>query len=584
MKKTNFFNILLVIAGLFLGSCSDLLDPVIDNHGTFDRVNLDPDYAEGLLVNAYLKIPGNYSFEEVATDDAVTNDKFNAYLRVGTGQWSAQYDPFSQWNQANEAILYLNLFIPQIDIVAWRWDNKNINTMFQARMKGEAYGLRGLFRYYLLQNVAGKSGGGEMLGIPLFNEFQQPDDNFNIPRATFAASVAAINDDFDKAMQSLPMNYINVTSAAQMLPAFSTVAIGDYNSVFGVVNAQRLSKRIVMGLKARLALMIASPAFSTDNPTLWANAANAAAEVLNGIGGIAGLDPNGHKFYEGARVDAVTIASDQKEMLWRGASNSLTNTLERNMLAPGLNGLGMVNPSQNLVDAFPGKNGYPITNPSSLYNAATPYTNRDPRLALYVVLNGNTMQSKVIKTAVGGGVNAKDSISTSTRTGYYLRKLIREDIVFSNTGTSSTTKKHYKAHIRYTEMFLDYAEAANEAWGPTGMGTYTFSARDVIRAIRNRAGITQPDAYLNSISDKAVMRDLIRNERRLELCFEGFRFWDIRRWGLPLTDPAKGVNITGTTYQYVTVESRVYQPYMQYGPLPQQEVLKFPALVQNAGW
>jgi len=70
----------------------------------------------------------------------------------------------------------------------------------------------------------------------------------------------------------------------------------------------------------------------------------------------------------------------------------------------------------------------------------------------------------------------------------------------------------------------------------------------------------------------------------LELCFEGFRFWDMRRWGLNLTESAKGVNINGNTYQYVNVEARVYQPYMQYSPLPQQEVLKFPALEQNAGW
>jgi hypothetical protein len=141
--------------------------------------------------------------------------------------------------------------------------------------------------------------------------------------------------------------------------------------------------------------------------------------------------------------------------------------------------------------------------------------------------------------------------------------------------------------MRYTELFLNYAEAANEAWGPTGVGTNaTYSAKDVVAAIRKRAGITQPDAYLNTITTKEAMRALIRNERRLELCFEGFRFWDIRRWGQPLTEAAKGVsiNITATTFNYVDVEPRVYQPYMQYAPLPEQEVLKFPALEQNAGW
>ena len=78
-----------------------------------------------------------------------------------------------------------------------------------------------------------------------------------------------------------------------------------------------------------------------------------------------------------------------------------------------------------------------------------------------------------------------------------------------------------------------YAEAANEAWGPTSSGPFAFSAYDVIKAIRQRAGvgIENGDAYLESIrNDQTAMRELIRNERRLELSFEGFRFWDLRRW------------------------------------------------------
>ena len=134
-------------------------------------------------------------------------------------------------------------------------------------------------------------------------------------------------------------------------------------------------------------------------------------------------------------------------------------------------------------------------------------------------------------------------------------------------------------------MFLIYAEAANEAWGPDGKGTYTFSARDVIGQIRKRAGIAQPDKYLASITTTADMRTLIRNERRLELCFEGFRFWDLRRWKADLTEPAKGVNISADnlTFTFGTVENRPFTLNQIYGPLPYQEVLKS-NLSQNAGW
>jgi hypothetical protein len=591
MRQIKIYYGLLIIFSFGFAGCSNLLEPENDNHDTFNRVTYDPAYAEGLLMNVYSKLPtAGFSFNDVATDDAVSNDKFNGYLRMATGQWSALYNPMSNWDNLNKGILYLNLFIPEIEKETWSWTNENINKMFKARLTGESYALRGLFRYHLLQTIAGKSAGGKVLGIPLWNEFLDETANFNMSRAEFAATVAAINADFDMAASLLPMDYLNVTNASQMLPAFSTVNVTDYNTVFGQVSNQRITKRIVLGFKARVALLAASPAFNTSNDAnLWVNAANAAADVLNQIPatpGVAGLDANGHIFFQAARVDAVSVTADAKEMLWRGPSNGLTNTLEKRMLPPGLNGNGEVNPSQNLVDAFPMKNGYPIGDAASTYNAAKPYDNRDPRLALYILYNGATLQSKVIKTAVGGGVNAKDSLPTSTRTGYYLRKLIREDIIFSADGTA-TTRKHYAVHMRYTELFLNYAEAANEAWGPTAVGTNaTYSAKDVIAAIRNRAGITQPDAYLNSITTKEAMRALIRNERRLELCFEGFRFWDIRRWGLPMTDAARGVNIDNmaTTFNYVDVEPRVYQSYMQYAPLPEQEVLKFPALEQNAGW
>jgi hypothetical protein len=139
--------------------------------------------------------------------------------------------------------------------------------------------------------------------------------------------------------------------------------------------------------------------------------------------------------------------------------------------------------------------------------------------------------------------------------------------------------------MRYTEVFLIYAEAANEAWGPDGTGPNGFSARDVIAAIRKRGGIAQPDNYLASITSKEEMRKLIRNERRIELCFEGFRFWDLRRWNADLTEPAKGVNISNNNFSVVEVEPRLYNnDYMHYGPVPQNEIVKFNALIQNKGW
>lgn len=198
------------------------------------------------------------------------------------------------------------------------------------------------------------------------------------------------------------------------------------------------------------------------------------------------------------------------------------------------------------------------------------------------------MSGQTIDTSVEGSnddaINRFDG--RSTRTGYYLRKLLVEDV--NCNPSNSTGQPHIKPWMRYTEFFLGYAEAANEAWGPTGTGSNGFSAYDVIKAIRQRAGIDAADPYLESIkNDKDKMRELIRNERRIELCFEGFRFWDLRRWKVDLTklnEPVKGMRISNNHYEVINVEERKYQDYMYYGPIPYTEVRNFSALTQNAGW
>ncbi len=585
MRLLKIFSILIILPFLF-GSCEDMLEPGNDNHSTVDRIYSDPAFGEGLLLTAYVKLPTNsLSFNDVATDDAVSNDKLNSYLRMATGQWSAIYNPVDQWDNCNSAILYLNEFMSIIDTVAWKWTSDELNSMYARRFKGEAYALRGLFQYHLLTTVGGIGSDNKLLGIPLYDKFQKVNNNFNVSRATFTESVARIYADLDKALEYLTMDdYVDIAAGGQLPAGFEGANVANYNSVFGLRANQRISGRIVKALKARVALLAASPAFASDDANLWATAANYAGSAITGIGGIAGLDPNGHKFYTASLIDAIVLSSnkDQKEMIWRRAI-ATTNSREQAQFPPSLFGSGRVNPTQNLVDAFPAVNGYPISDPLSNYNPANPYANRDPRLAMYIVYNGNTLAGKTIKTGLGGGTDAKDSIQTSTRTGYYLKKLLREDVNVNP--VSPSTKKHYEVHMRATELYLIYAEAANEAWGPDGKGTFAFSAREVIAAIRKRAGITQPDNYLASISSKEAMRNLIRNERRLELCFEGFRFWDLRRWKANLNETAKGVNINKTNFTVVDVEPRLYNnEYMHYGPIPEREFLKYNSLVQNKGW
>ena len=588
MKQFKIYSLLLVSLLVFTTSC-ELLEPKDDNHSTIDRVFEEPAFAEGLLIRAFTYIPTNdYRWDEVATDDAVTNDKLNTYLRIAKGEWTAQNNPQNLWDNSNRAILYINHFLSLVDSIPWKSTSKEQNDLFIRRLKGESYALRGMFKYYLLRNHGGFSTSGELLGTPIYNEFLDTPEEYATPRAAFTESVNSAYDDFTEALKYLPMDFGNVANVAALPPGFGEIKdVNSYNVVMGDNSRQRVSGRITKAFRARLALLSASPAFNnTNDAALWQSAANYNAELLTDAGGVAGLDPKGNTFYLKAQVDDANITSgdlkDIKEILWRRPIYT-DQAREAANFPPSLFGNGRINPTQNLVDAFPMANGYPITDvTNSKYDATKPYTGRDPRLGLYIVFNGSTMKSVPILTGTGGGDNAVDATPNSTRTGYYLKKLLREDV--NTNPTALSNQQHFNTHIRYTELYLNYAEAANEAWGPDGKGTHTFSAREVIAAIRKRGGITQPDNYLTSIASKEDMRKLIQNERRIELCFESFRFWDLRRWKADLTEPAKGVRIDGTNYTYFNVESRAYDnSYMHYGPIPDKEVIKF-NLIQNKGW
>jgi hypothetical protein len=591
---------LLAIVLLF-SACDDMFAPAPENNRNLDQVVAQPDYSQGLLGYAYEVVNDLLpikSVSDVATDDAVTNDVGNAYLQMATGSWTAINNPISQWDRCLATIQYLNLFLANADKTTWAHDEIR-QLYYITRMSGEAYAMRALYWFYLLQAHAGKDANGTLLGIPIFKEAQDINSDFNLPRNTFQESITAILEDLDKAISLLPMDYADLTDASQIPANYQALGadLGNYNHVCGIYFKGRMSARIAQAIKAQVALMASSPAYQNPEATItWADAANYAATVIQNNGGLAGMADNGWTWYS----NTSEIAAGNyvpKEILWTDKASNGTEDwnvgidIEDKNWPPSLFGNGRINPSQNLVDAFPMADGYPISE-SPGYNEQQMYENRDPRLSQYILYNGATYKNSTIITGTysenNDGLN-KDA-SVSTRTGYYLRKLMREDV--NLVSTSRQGQYHYPLHIRYTEIFLIYAEAANEAWGPTAAGSAGYSAYDVIKKIRARAGVgaSNGDAYLESIkNDQAKMRDLIRNERRIELCFENKRFWDLRRWGLPLGETVKGVQIDqktdGTlTYTFIDVEQRTYQSYMNYGPIPYSEVMKYSNLQQNQGW
>jgi starch-binding outer membrane protein, SusD/RagB family len=564
-----------LLACLLLTSCElNLLDPRNDNQQELSRVLRDPVYAEGILHSAYKHLPTNYTFSEVATDDAVTNQKSNPFLRMATGEWSRFYNPVSEWNSAYAAIFNLNFLLSIVNDVEWSWQSPNRNALFIQKNSGEAYALRGYFYLQLLQAHGGVASDGRLLGVQLVTEPIGTKDNWKLERATFQEVLNRINADFDSALVKLPYIWI------------SSYSNDDSIRVFGVQNLGRIQGKIVKALKSKAALLAASPAYNGGiySESMAATAAELAAPLLIERGGVSGLPPDA--IFWDADVDA-----SNPDILWRNDFVT-NNTRERSNYPPSLWGNGNVNPTQNLVDAFPMRNGYPIGHASSGFNPANPYNLRDTRLAANIIFNGSVLRAQTIITSPESpnpaipNINGLNITEFSTRTGYYLKKLLRVDVNLDPAATN--TRRHFYTHIRFTELFLNYAEAANEAWGPDNdPNGYGFTARSVIQRIRLRASITQPDAYLATITSKEQMRELIRNERRLELCFEGHRFWDIRRWGLnnTITEAARGVSIVDGVYNPINVENRSYQlPAALYGPIPNEEILKNNLILQNTGW
>ena len=595
MKKKIIF-LFLIPALLFVG-CDDVFDPAIENHREVEELYGEPGLAQGLLGNAYIGNPlGGWSFNDVATDDAVSNDINNNYRRAATGQWTSSNNPFERWRNYRASIQYINLFLDIVDDVEWAKDSL-VAEMFRDRLKGDAHGMRALYSYHLLLAHAGWTDDGKLMGFPIITEPQDIDSEFNVPRNTFEECVQHIYDDVQIAVELLPAKYGDVTDLNQVPEKYRNkeITVSQYSRVFGNNTRNRMSASVAEAIRAQVTLLAASPAYSDGATYTWEDAANQMAVVLDRLGAdpVSEIDPTGLTWYANSG-DITNLQSgiNPKEILWRGGREQ-NRSLEEDNYPPTLFGRGRINPTQNLVDAFPMANGYPILDPASGYDEQDPYTDRDPRLATYIIYNGSIAgpSDAVITTAADGSTNdaLNRETGSSTRTGYYLKKLLRQDVNANPSGP--TDQYHYKPFIRYTEIFLGYAEAANEAWGPTGAGGNGYSAYDVVKAIRERAGVglANNDAYLESIkNDKDAMRELIRNERRLELCFEGHRFWDLRRWKVPLeklNEPAKGIRISGGNHTVLPqVERRAYKDYMYHGPIPYEETLKFSELEQNKGW
>jgi len=573
MKKNIFYLIVAFITLQVAGCKKDgfLQDGSFSGGNDITQTQLwaNPDYARNFLNNVYSVLTDRYNVDNggalfaSGSDEAVNSNQNSSIATLTNGTWSPA-KPFDEvWADMYIGIRKANMFLENVDgsavipldevIPA----NVAANQTYAAqvdRLKGQAYFLRAFFQFELLKRYG---------SFAIVTRTLTVNDDLDLPRNTFQQCVDQISKDCEDAISRLPLSPTEWRAA----------------------DRGRATQTAAMALKARMLLYAASPQYNPSNDiTKWQAAADAAKRLMDtGKHSIYTSYPNIWLWNNGA-YNAETIFATSAQNI---------NSIEVNNAPVSYDAAnGRTNPTQDLVDAFEVKStGRLIADANSRYVATAPYTDRDPRLNFAIMYNGSTFKGKTVDTYVGG----KDGLNlnvNATKTGYYLRKYLSEAAAW---GPTATTVRRPWIFFRYAEVLLNYAEALNEAQGAAAQ----TEVLRVLNLIRNRTGVQMPALQTTNAAgngyvaaNQAELRKRIRNERRVELCFEEHRFYDVRRWKegeVTFNKSVSGMRIVQTapatfTYTPFTVENRVFTAKNYLYPISQNELNKAPNLGQNPGY
>jgi len=576
-------------------SCTDGYEPTPVENFTLDYVFSTTDSMGTQAVNylnyiyTHLK-PGHnrvgQDYLDAATDDAISlyYDESEVY-KLATGRYTAssRVNDDMDWNTYYQTIREATILIANIDRVPFKLnyikgdeepdENGNYKTTpLNATMKAEARFLRALAYFDLVKRY----GGVPLLGERVFDL----NDDIEVPRNTFAQCVDYILSEIELAKKDLR----------------SISTVGDSYAMVPTCEA-------CDAFKCRLLLYAASKLYNESpiepgnelvgyasyDANRWKLAADAAKDFIGKYG------PLGSKSFglndDFRQTFLAYYGAGNREFIWGITKEQSGRTLETMNGPLGFTGnaigQGRTLPSQDLVEAFPMKDGKKIGESDKYsYSRDNQYVNRDPRLEMTVLHNGSQWMGRKLTTYLGGG-NNPTSTSVYNRTSYYMCKFMRD---YSNPATPEYQNSvHNWVMFRYAEILLNYAEALNEYEGPDAEGV-----RESLIMLRKRAGIEPGDDNSYGIASgltKDQMRELIYNERRIEMAFEEQRFNDLRRWRLAekvFANPVRGLEIIyrdgQLSYQDVDVINGNWENRRYFYPIPYSEVLKNSNMVQNPNW
>lgn len=450
------------------------------------------------------------------------------------------------WQRAYQGIRNTSRMLEEMDKVTWTTEQS------PDRIKGEQYFIRAFMYFELIKRFG---------GVIIYPKVLSTTDNADLPRNTYQECLDYILGDLAKAEPLLPLDY-------------------DANS-YG-----RATKGAVKALRSRVLLYSAS---YRDNPTgdktKWAAAAAAAKDLINNMKDLYPLEATNTNILKYALKKEFIFCMPKTQ---RGYD--LMFLVQSTTNNRGGNGFGNAMPTQSHVNLYEMANGKPITDPTSGYDPQNPYVGRDPRFYENILYNGTQWGSSPIQTwqSEDGKTLGADMRQGAAFLGsYFIRKLWAVETQLGG----SNQFVHFPI-FRMAEIWLNYAEAQNEAVGPDA------SVYDAVNQIRRRAkfanGVSMAD--LPAGLTQSLMRERIRNERAVELAFENGRWFDIMRWGIGKdilngsTRQMKIIKQADGTFRYEEYDlpsgwDHTFIERQNYYPIPVDEIQKSAGVLkQNKGW
>lgn len=494
-------------------------------------------YFDGATDNAY----SQYSWESAATNISAGN--ITAAGVNGIDNYNAGYT----YNTIN----LCNLFLDNIDHV-------QMDEATKQKYIGEVRFLRA-FRYFLMAYQFGDA--------PMITTSNTADLLANqLSPMKESDIIAFVLAELDAAAQALPVTPEDAShaskGAALALKARIELYYGNYaDAVKDAQAVMNLNKYSLFRLSSLSATDV------LDNYSRFVTFSND-QDSVNFYLGLRSYQEQYYKSFEAANPELIFAAMYTANIKYQyGDFTNGTNTLN---LPSELNGWSSLTPTQSMVDAYWNRDGSvhtPLNNAvrAALYNYPnTPnpayfddFKNRDPRFYASIFFTRNEWNAYQDGYSFVWGKGG----SNNSQTGYNYRKLV--DPAYASLPEFLGGQSF--PLLRYAEVLLTYAEAKNELSGPDQ------TIYNALNQIRDRASM--PRVNQTAYSSQTALRELIRNERRIELAEEGQRYFDIRRWNIA---PQVMTSIYDPTNSLA--QAREWQSKFMKLPYPQAAVDRNPNL------